>query len=245
MTDPTDTGCEACPLAQPRRTFIRQAGMTAFGALLAIGVPHQVAATIRPRAIASRRRIGSDPSYPIPATDGVQIDKKEQVILVRWKNELYAFNLSCPHQNTALHWEDDSKRFQCPKHHSRYEPDGTFIDGRATRNMDRFSVTKSGNSVVVHVDAMHKSDADHAGWTAAAIPLTPGALPDLRRLRGNGPTHVPRGHSRRHRREWPRRVCTGGVQRAHGQSVHGKRRRLCSTRHGRRHRGRQQRLAQR
>ena len=107
-----------------------------------------------------------------PAVDGIQIDKKEQVILVRWKNEVLAFNLSCPHQNTALHWNDGDHQFQCPKHHSRYQPDGTFIDGRATRNMDRFSLTKAGNDIVVHVDVMHKSDADRSGWAASALQVT-------------------------------------------------------------------------
>ena len=33
-------------------------------------------------------------SYTIPAADGVQIDKDNEVILVRWQNAMYAFNLS-------------------------------------------------------------------------------------------------------------------------------------------------------
>lgn len=167
--------CESCPLAQPRREFLRQAGLTALGALVMVGIPPDLAAAMRPTAITSRRRVGTDPSYPIPAGDGVQVDKKNQVILVRWRHELYAFNLSCPHQNTALHWNDGDNQFQCPKHHSRYQPDGTFIDGRATRNMDRFSVSRSGNDVIVHVDLMHKSDTDGSSWAASAIQLTAGA----------------------------------------------------------------------
>jgi len=166
--------CEACPLSQPRREFLRQAGLAAIGALVMVGIPPELAAAMRPTAISSNKRVGADPSYPIPPADGVQIDKKEQVILVRWKNELFAFNLSCPHQNTALHWSDSDHQFQCPKHHSRYQPDGTFIDGRATRNMDRFSVTRSGNNVVVAVNQMHKSDVDKAAWTASTIQLAAG-----------------------------------------------------------------------
>jgi len=38
----------------------------------------------------------------VPASDGVQIDRDNQHIVVRWQNVGYAFNLACPHQNTAL-----------------------------------------------------------------------------------------------------------------------------------------------
>lgn len=163
--------CAACEYSQPRRDFLRQAGLAAIGALVTVGVPRDLAAVMRPAMIESRSRSGSDPSYPIPAADGVQIDKDNQVILVRWKNAVFAFNLSCPHQNTALRWNADKTEFQCPKHHSRYMPDGTFIDGRATRNMDRFTLTQAGSTVVVHVGQMHKSDADGSGWAASVIEL--------------------------------------------------------------------------
>ena len=163
--------CERCPLARDRRDFVKHAGLAALGALVMVGIPPGLAASIVPTAMSPRRRVGSNPSYPIPAQDGVQIDKENQVILVRWKNVVYAFNLSCPHQNTALRWHQDDGEFQCPKHHSKYQPDGTFISGRATRNMDRFSVTRSDNEVVVDVGAMHKSDADPAGWGTSVIHL--------------------------------------------------------------------------
>ena len=168
----SDDGCTDCALGQSRRDFVREAAVTAVGLLLALGISPEVAAAMRPTTITAQRRVGADPSYPIPAADGVQIDKKEDVILVRWKNEVFAFNLSCPHQNTALHWNDGDHQFQCPKHHSRYQPDGRFVDGRATRNMDRFSLTRSGNDVIVHVDHMHKSDSDRSGWAASTLQVT-------------------------------------------------------------------------
>ena len=163
--------CEGCPLAQDRRSFLRDAGLAAMGALIMVGVPPGLAATARPTRLVARKRRNANLTYPIPSQDGVQIDHDNDVILVRWKNALYAFNLSCPHQNTALRWNAGDVEFQCPKHHSRYQPDGTFISGRATRNMDRFSVAHIGNDIVVNVDAMHKNDVDRDGWSAAVIPL--------------------------------------------------------------------------
>jgi Rieske Fe-S protein len=170
--DPISTdadSCRDCEWTADRREFLRQALLACGGALMAVGMPRALAAEMLPSSLMPRGRPGSNPSYPIPAQDGVQIDKANQVILVRWKNSIYAFNLSCPHQNTALKWRGDDGRFECPKHHSKYQPDGTFISGRATRAMDRFSISRSGNDVVVNVGAMHKDDADHAGWSASVV----------------------------------------------------------------------------
>jgi len=108
-------------------------------------------------------------AYPIPAGDGATIDKENQIILVRFTEKVYAFNLSCPHQNTALHWLAEEGRFQCPKHKSRYQPDGVFISGRATRNMDRFAVRRDGDTIVVDVDKMFRSDRNAAEWEAAVV----------------------------------------------------------------------------
>ena len=111
-------------------------------------------------------------SYQVPATDGAEIDRDNEVILVRYQNEAFAFNLSCPHQNTALRWNDGAMRFQCPRHHSQYEPDGTFINGRATRNMDRFAIRRdAGNNIVVDPETLYQSDTDPTQWKAAVIKL--------------------------------------------------------------------------
>ncbi|HEY8062632.1 MAG TPA: Rieske (2Fe-2S) protein [Gemmatimonadales bacterium] len=175
MTDrnnePNLDECCECPLAPDRREFLKQATLAAIGALVAAGMPSALAAATVPRLVSPRYRIGSNPTYPIPAEDGVQIDTANEIILVRWQNAVYAFNLACPHQKVALRWNQGDTQFQCPKHHSKYQPDGTFVSGRATRNMDRFSVSRAGNEILVNVDSMHKSDADTAGWTASVIHL--------------------------------------------------------------------------
>jgi len=114
---------------------------------------------------------GSERRYPVPETDGVTIDKSSQVIVVRYQQHLYAFNLACPHENTALKWLPKDGRFQCPKHESRYQPTGVFMDGRATRHMDRLGVRLDGNMLVVDLNKFYRSDKDPAGWAAANIAL--------------------------------------------------------------------------
>ena len=161
--------CAECALAPERRRFLQELGLVTAAVLLGLGVPRQRALAMTPSPVRARLGANDNPTYPIPAADGVQIDRDNQVILVRWQGAIYAFNLSCPHQNTALRWNAGDSQFQCPKHHSKYQPDGTFLSGRATRGMDRFTITRSGDNVVVDVDAMHKEDKDAAGWAAAML----------------------------------------------------------------------------
>ena len=114
---------------------------------------------------------GDERSYPIPNADGAVIDREESVIIARWQGLGYAFSLACPHQNTALKWEAENSRFQCPKHHSKYRPDGTFIEGRATRGMDRFAVRLSGAALIVDLDKLYRQNEDAAEWKAAFVQL--------------------------------------------------------------------------
>jgi nitrite reductase/ring-hydroxylating ferredoxin subunit len=166
--------CVACAVASSRRAFLRDATAAAAAALavLAIGSGPDRAGAQLVHFVEALPITGRKPatlSYAIPAADGAHIDTKNEVILVRWKNAIYAFNLACPHQNTALKWDDGAKQFQCPKHHSRYEPDGAFIDGRATRGMDRFAITKTAAGIAVDVDTLYQQDKQSTQWVAALV----------------------------------------------------------------------------
>lgn len=165
-----DHPCDAC--ARPdRRSFLLNATLAISGIALGLGAaPREAAAW--PLSLIEGRRNADGPdtyTYPIPAADGAQIDKTNEIILVRYQGEVYSFNLACPHRRVALEWSADQNIFECPKHHSKYTPDGTFISGRATRGMDRFAMTRNGGSVVVDVDRMFKQDEDPAGWAAAKL----------------------------------------------------------------------------
>jgi len=157
--------CGGCEL-EGRRDFLRAAA-SLLATFVTLGASPAVAEAMTIRTGSALAVRGTDVTYPIPAADGATIDKKEQVILVRFQGVVYAFNLSCPHQNTALKWIAADQRFQCPKHKSKYQPDGTFMSGRATRNMDRFAVKKSGKNEVVNVARLFESDKQKAPWESA------------------------------------------------------------------------------
>jgi nitrite reductase/ring-hydroxylating ferredoxin subunit len=154
---------------ETRRAFLQMVGCFTVSAA-ALGLSATDLAAL-PVTIVEGTPGAPEHRYPVPAADGVTIDKGGQVIVVRYQSQLYAFNLACPHQNQALRWLPKEGRFQCPKHESKYQPTGVFMNGRATRNMDRLAVRVDAGELVVNVDKMFKSDADPAGWAAATVKL--------------------------------------------------------------------------
>ena len=149
-----------------RREFLWSVGCFA-GALAALGISRDALAG--PVAFAEGVQSGDDRAYPIPAADGVTVDRAAQVILVRSAGHVFAFALSCPHQEAAVKWVPQHNQFECTKHDSHYQADGTHTSGRATRNLDRFPIRKDGNTL--HIDTAHvfQSDKDGAGWAAATV----------------------------------------------------------------------------
>lgn len=165
-TAPVDPTCNGCALVA-RREFLRNAAL----ALVTLGVAPALAsaapvAFVQP--IASSRE---EATYPIPAADGTQIDKAHDAILTRWQGKVYAYSLACPHQNTTLKWSDKARQFECPKHHSRFTPDGFYIkdSGRATRGLDRLPIRRDGGNVVVNLDKTYQEDENAAEWTSAFV----------------------------------------------------------------------------
>jgi Rieske Fe-S protein len=161
-----------CFLPTSRRRFLRDSFLSVAGALIAVGMHKSTAFAMPLDFTEAKRSVGSMHTYPIPVADGAQIDKANDVILVRWQDAVYAFTLSCPHQNTALKWDDREHTFQCPKHHSRFTATGDYVadSGRATRNMDRLAIQRDGAAaVVVDVDKVFQEDTDGPQWAAAVV----------------------------------------------------------------------------
>jgi nitrite reductase/ring-hydroxylating ferredoxin subunit len=151
-------GCASGGDAGGRRDFLKQAAALLSGAL-AVTAGSPLAAS------------GAELTYPVPAADGATVDRDNGVILVRHRGKVFAFNLSCPHENAAVRWRPAVNRFECSRHDSKYEPNGTYTSGRATRNMDRFAIRRSGDTVVVDAGKLIQSDTQRAQWEGAAVLL--------------------------------------------------------------------------
>ena len=164
-----DGACAGCLVA--RRRFVRDAVAGLVAVWASIGIAPHEASALGVRLVRALASSDEEHSYPIPDADGVTIDKDNGLILARYQQKVYAFNLSCPHQNTALRWNPDEGQFQCPKHHSHYQPDGVFVSGRATRSMDRLGVRRDGANVVVDADHYFRQDKNPTEWAAAFLQL--------------------------------------------------------------------------
>jgi nitrite reductase/ring-hydroxylating ferredoxin subunit len=167
--EPSRACVEECTRTS-RRGFLGQISSAAIAAALASELAGSDADAL-PISELSGAGAEAERTYPLPAADSVTIDRDAQVILVRHQNRVYAFSLACPHENTALRWREQDVRFQCPRHQSKYQPDGTFISGRATRNMDRFAVRRAGDTIVVDVNQWFRSDQQAPQWAAAVVAL--------------------------------------------------------------------------
>ena len=164
---PTDD-CAGCPLTS-RRSFLLESAALVAAALAGLGLEPRNAFAL-PVRLASASRVGqNDCVYAIPVSDGVTIDRDNDVMLARYQGKVFAFSLACPHQNTALRWLQAEGRFQCPKHKSKYAPDGTFLSGRATRSMDRFGLRKDGTNIVVDTGRLYEQDKNAKEWDAAWV----------------------------------------------------------------------------
>lgn len=167
----TPRACACFDSDTTRRQFLARASCALAAALAASGV--DLAAGHAPPVVmtGALSQQGTERSYALPSGDAVNIDDDNDLILVRLANHIYAFSLSCPHENTSLRWRPADLRFQCPRHESKYQPDGTFIDGRATRNMDRFAIRRDGQKAVVDLAKLFRSDQQKSDWDAAVITL--------------------------------------------------------------------------
>ena len=164
---PDFSSCDGC--APSRRTFLGRVSLGALAAALGLGLRADEAAALPVTFAAGTPGQNNQRTYPIPAADGATIDRDAEVIVVRSHGQVFAFNLACPHEHAALRWRAEDARFQCPRHGSKYQPDGTFISGRATRNMDRFAVQRSGDTLTVDLNLLFRSDQQSAQWAAAAV----------------------------------------------------------------------------
>ena len=166
LPDDNADPCGGCSLGESlkRREFLRNAL-----AMLPFVIPSGARNLQFPIGFIEGTGSRADKAYPFPAVDGVSIDKGESVIIARFDNRVWAFSLACPHQNTAIRWDAGAGRFQCPKHKSRYRPDGTFIEGRATRGLDRFALRRDGDQLLVNLDTLYREDKDAGQWATAFI----------------------------------------------------------------------------
>jgi cytochrome b6-f complex iron-sulfur subunit len=88
------------------------------------------------------------------------------------KPGLVALYKVCVHLGCLYAWVDSTDRFECPCHGSKYQLDGTYIEGPAPRDLDRFVLELRDDSDAVVAKTVTDQNSPDYG---APIPLPPNA----------------------------------------------------------------------
>lgn len=58
----------------------------------------------------------------------------------------------CPHLGCEVPWNADEGKFECPCHGSKFAPDGSLLQGPATRGMDTLPIKVQNNELMVRYE---------------------------------------------------------------------------------------------
>lgn len=83
--------------------------------------------------------IGSVSDLPQAGTAPVNYPKVK-LWLSNTNDGVMAIYKVCTHLGCLYNWDSQEVRFKCPCHGSQFQPNGTYIQGPAPRNLDRFVV---------------------------------------------------------------------------------------------------------
>jgi len=92
--------------------------------------------------------------YDIPF-DGVSVVyKSDGIILSNANGKIFAHSMVCPHFSCNVEAETDMLHCKC--HHSKFNLDGSRIEGPSKRGLDRFPVKVENGKAVVSFSKFYK-----------------------------------------------------------------------------------------
>ena len=116
--------------------------------------------------------------FPLPPTDLPPVGEAPNSVpsgrmhLSNTSNGVLALYGVCTHLGCLPRWVATNVRFECPCHGSKFNADGSYIEGPAPRGLDRFNI------VIVYTDGT-TAESDGSG---APVPLAAGKTVDQIRV---------------------------------------------------------------
>lgn len=95
---------------------------------------------------------------------------KVKIWLSNTNNGVMALYKVCTHLGCLYNWSDQEVKFICPCHGSQFHSDGTYIQGPAPRNLDRFVV------MIESPDGKTIAETDPKTGGPVPVPSDPNAL---------------------------------------------------------------------
>jgi cytochrome b6-f complex iron-sulfur subunit len=106
----------------------------------------------------TRFRAGNPDLYPVNSVTFLQ---DQQVYIVRTPAGFYAVSAVCTHLGCVTQWKPEANQIACPCHGSKFQPDGTKVEGPAPRPLPHFAIALSADGELV-VDKLETIKAEQA-----------------------------------------------------------------------------------
>ncbi len=124
-----------------RRYFLEVVGVGAIGAAAA-GSMVLTGTYLSPNVVKeppTKFKAGPAENYP---PGSVTLDNEQKVYIVRAKEGyFYALSAVCTHLGCITNWKPEEGIVACPCHGSKFDREGTKIDGPAPRSLPRFAMS--------------------------------------------------------------------------------------------------------
>jgi cytochrome b6-f complex iron-sulfur subunit len=137
-----EPGPRASHVALSRRELLGYAWLTALVALAAVTARAGMrfaTPRARPGEFGGELDMGLASELPPPGSAPVSIPAG-RFWLVTTDRGFLALHKACTHLDCLCDWDEQNREFVCPCHGSRFAEDGTYLQGPATRSLDRFVV---------------------------------------------------------------------------------------------------------
>lgn len=104
-------------------------------------------ASVAKRMVEDKARVRSNPEItdqtrPPEGSGVVGLYKGEPAAVSTVDGNVCMVSASCAHLGGLLSWNDAEKSWDCPLHGSRYAPDGKYLEGPATHNLQKSPIKK-------------------------------------------------------------------------------------------------------
>jgi cytochrome b6-f complex iron-sulfur subunit len=145
MSEPGKQGTGGNPVhaqegGTTRRDFLNEITFSALG-IAAIGSAVVTYRYLSPNVLfepPTTFRAGSPDLYPV---NSVIYLPDQQVYIVRMEGGFYAVSAVCTHLGCITQWKPDLNQIACPCHGSKFNPEGTKIEGPAPRPLPHFQIS--------------------------------------------------------------------------------------------------------
>ena len=91
--------------------------------------------------------------------------RKEKAFILRTKEGFLAMSAICPHLHCIVNWNELLKKFECPCHGAKFNPNGEVLEGPPPRPLDLYKLQiVEGKLVIDRASPIERGKFDPSQW---------------------------------------------------------------------------------